>query len=80
MTDWSWRELLRKGELAPAEGVECAAAIASELNGDLNAIVCTRTSSAPPTAAPDAVAAGGPFAGVPYLLKDLYAAAGGICR
>lgn len=69
--------LLRTGELAPAEGVECAAAIASELNGDLNAIVYSDFERAA-AAAPDAVAAGGPFAGVPYLLKDLYAAADGL--
>lgn len=69
--------LLRAGELAPAEGVECAAAIASELNGDLNAIVYSDFERAA-AAAPDAVAAGGPFAGVPYLLKDLYAAADGL--
>ena len=69
--------LLRSGELAPAEAVECAAAIASELNGALNAIVYSEFERAA-AAAPEAVAAGGPFAGVPYLLKDLYAAAHGL--
>ena len=69
--------LLRSGELAPAEAVECAAAIASELNGSLNAIVYSDFERAV-EAAPEAVAAGGPFAGVPYLLKDLYAAADGL--
>ena len=69
--------LLRSGELAPAEAVECAAAIASELNGSLNAIVYSDFERAA-AVAPEAVAAGGPFAGVPYLLKDLYAAADGL--
>ena len=69
--------LLRSGDLAPAEAVECAAAIASELNGSLNAIVYSDFERAV-EAAPEAVAAGGPFAGVPYLLKDLYAAADGL--
>ena len=70
-------DLLRSGELAPAEAVECAAGIADELNGDLNAIVCSDFERAA-AAAPEAVAAGGPFAGVPYLLKDLYANAVGL--
>ena len=70
-------ELLRTGELAPAEAVECAAEIASELNGDLNAVVCSDFERAA-AAAPEAVAAGGPFGGVPYLLKDLYANAVGL--
>ena len=70
-------DLLRSGDLAPAEAVECAAGIAEELNGDLNAIVCSDFERAA-AAAPEAVAAGGPFAGVPYLLKDLYANAVGL--
>lgn len=70
-------ELLRTGELAPAEAVECAAEIASELNGDLNAVVCSDFERAA-AAAPEVVASGGPFAGVPYLLKDLYANAVGL--
>ncbi len=70
-------ELLRSGELAPAEAVECAAELAAELNGDLNAIVCSDFERAA-AAAPAAVEAGGPFAGVPYLLKDLYANATGL--
>ena len=70
-------DLLRSGELAPAEAVECAAGIAEELNDDLNAIVCSDFERAA-AAAPEAVAAGGPFAGVPYLLKDLYANAVGL--
>ncbi len=69
--------LLRSGDLGPSEAVECAAAIASELNGSLNAIVYADFDRAA-EAAPKAVAAGGPFAGVPYLLKDLYAAAEGL--
>ena len=69
--------LMRSGELAPTEAVECAAGIASELNGSLNAIVHADFERAA-AAAPDAVAAAGPFAGVPYLLKDLYAAAEGL--
>ncbi len=69
--------LLRSGELAPSEAVDCAASIASELNGRVNAIVYSDFERAA-EAAPDAVAAGGPFAGVPYLLKDLYASAEGL--
>ena len=69
--------LLRSGKLAPSEAVECAAAIASELNGELNAIVYSDFERAA-AAAPAAVKAGGAFAGVPYLLKDLYASANGL--
>ncbi len=70
-------ELLRTGELGPGEAVECAAGISEELNGELNAIVCSDFERAA-AAAPEVVAAGGPFAGVPWLLKDLYASAVGL--
>ncbi len=65
-------DLLRRGELAPSEPVEMAAALAGELNDALNAIVVDDFERAA-AGAQEAVAGGGPFAGVPYLLKDLYA-------
>ncbi len=85
----SWREtylrsdalelarLIREGELGPTDALEMAASLSDELNGDLNAIVCSDLERAIADA-PAAVAAGGPFAGVPYLLKDLYASAEGL--
>ena len=58
-------ELVRKGEVTPAELLEAARARAAEVNPKINAIIADVD---PPTADASADA---PFAGVPFLLKDL---------
>ena len=69
-------ELVRQGELEPADLVEVAIARIDRLNPILNAVITQAY-----TQAYDAVAAGlpdGPFRGVPFLLKDLVTEAAGI--
>lgn len=64
-------ELVRRGEVRPAELVEAAIARIERVNPQLNAVVTPMYEQA------RAAAAGplqGPFAGVPFLLKDLLAA------
>ena len=69
-------ELVRRKEVTPAELVEAAIARIERLNGQLNAVVTpmydlARQSALSPLAA-------GPFAGVPFLLKDLGAEYAGV--
>lgn len=59
-------ELVRKREVSPAELLEAARARAAEVNPKINAIVADVD---PPASAASADA---PFAGVPFLLKDLF--------
>ena len=62
--------LVRKGEVTPSELLECAIARAEAVNTRLNAIVYKAYDEARQAAKkvdPDA-----PFAGVPFLIKDLY--------
>src|SRR5262245_46851297 len=62
-------ELVRRREVSPAELLEAAVAAVEARNHDVNAVVCRLHDEARA-----AIAAGlpqGPFAGVPYLLKDL---------
>ncbi|MBW1687169.1 MAG: hypothetical protein JRS35_19145 [Deltaproteobacteria bacterium] len=62
-------EMVRQGEVSPAELVEAAIERIEKLNGDLNAVITPLYEKARA-----AVAAGlpdGPFRGVPFLLKDL---------
>ncbi len=75
MTGTTWldataqAELVRRGEVSPAELVEAAIARVEELNPQLDAVVRDRFDGARADAAgelPD-----GPFRGVPVLLKDL---------
>jgi amidase len=64
-------ELVRKGEVTPAELVEAAIVRIEKLNPRLNAVVTPLFEKARAEAAgplPD-----GPFRGVPFLLKDLVA-------
>ncbi|APA98671.1 amidase [Nocardia seriolae] len=61
--------LVRSGELGPDALVRAAIDRIERLNPTLNAVVSTRYEQALTTAA----TASGPFAGVPYLLKDLVA-------
>jgi amidase len=60
-------ELVRCGEVAPDELVRLAIDRIEHLNPVLNAVVAKRYDEA----LAEAAAATGPFAGVPYLLKDL---------
>ncbi|TAK62280.1 MAG: amidase [Dehalococcoidia bacterium] len=75
MTD-AWRldataqaELVRQGEASPAELVEAAIARIERLNARINAVVTPMFDEARHRAA-EASTSGGPFGGVPMLLKD----------
>lgn len=78
-------DLVRSGEASAVELVDAAIERAERLNGDLNAIIHPRYEEARVEAATlDAGrssgaggGAGGPFAGVPFLLKDLDGTAAG---
>lgn len=61
-------ELVRRRHVAPRELVEAAIARIEALNPKLNAVVWTMFERARTLA--DQAALGGPFAGVPFLLKD----------
>ena len=69
-------ELVRKGEVAPAELVDAALARLERVNPRLNAVVTPMAESARAAAA--GPLADGPFRGVPFLLKDLQAMAAGV--
>ena len=62
-------ELVRRGEVSPAELVESAIARAEALNPRINAIIHERYDAARSEAAADLPA--GPFRGVPFAVKDL---------
>jgi len=64
-------ELVRKGEVQPAELVEAAIERIERHNGALNAVVFKAYDDARKTAA--AALPDGPFKGVPFLVKDLSA-------
>lgn len=64
-------ELVRKGEVSAAELLEAAIARAEKVNPDLNAIVTPMYDLA--RAAAETVDPEAPFAGAPFLLKDLFA-------
>ena len=69
-------ELVKKGEVSPADLCEEAIARIEKLNPRINAVVCKIYDSARATAKgplPD-----GPFTGVPFLLKDLLDALAGV--
>jgi len=65
-------ELVRKGEVSATELVEAAIARIEAKNGALNAVIFDRFAKAREEAAR---AGDGPFAGVPFLVKDLGAGA-----
>src|SRR5919201_3721604 len=68
-------ELVRSGEASPVELVEAAISRIEALNGELNAVIHPLFDKAREAASgelPD-----GPFAGVPFLLKDLVAHSAG---
>lgn len=67
--------LVRSGEVTAAELVDAAIARAEAVNGELNAIIHPRFDEARAEAA--APLGDGPFAGVPFVLKDLDGTAAG---
>ena len=75
MTDITWldgtaqADLVRRGELSPAELVEAAVSRIERLNPQLDAVIRPRFDQARKEAAGDLP--DGPFRGVPILLKDL---------
>lgn len=69
-------ELVRRGDVTPAELVDATIARIEALNPALNAVVVEDFERAHEAAALVDVAA--PFAGVPFLLKDLYAPCAGM--
>ncbi|MCB1002386.1 MAG: amidase [Acidimicrobiales bacterium] len=66
-------ELVRSGEVPPGALVDAALAAADAVNPSINAIIHPRADAA----RAEAVAATGPFAGVPIVVKDLGCAIGG---
>ena len=69
-------ELVRKREISPAELCEEAIARIESINPRLNAVILTLFDQA--RAAARGPLAEGPFAGVPFLVKDLLSAYGGV--
>src|SRR5450432_3759986 len=69
-------DLVRRGEVTPAELVEAALARIDTLNPDLNAVIFDRSEKARIEAA-DPALPDGPFRGVPFLLKDAVAHSAG---
>ena len=68
-------ELVRTGEVSPVELVEAAVARIEKLDGELNAVIHRRFDKALDEARGELP--GGPFRGVPFLLKDLNAPSAG---
>src|SRR6186997_1008523 len=68
-------KLVRDGEASPAELVDAALGRIEALNTDLNAVIHPLFDKARRAAAGDLP--GGPFKGVPFLLKDLVAHSAG---
>lgn len=68
-------DLIRRGEIGPAEAVAAAIDRAEAVNATLNAIVTPTFEAALATAR----SASGPLAGVPFLIKDLTYVAGVRC-
>ena len=68
-------DLVRTGEVSAIELVQAAIDRAEQVNGELNAIIHPRYEQALAEAAE--VPAGAPFAGVPFVLKDLDGTAAG---
>jgi amidase len=69
-------ELVRRKQVKPREFVELAVGRVERFNPQINAVVTAMYEQA--LAAADGVIPEGPFAGVPFLLKDLIASYGGV--
>ena len=69
-------DLVRRKEVTPTELVDAAIARIEQANPAVNAVVTPMYDSARKAAARPHI--GGPFAGVPFLLKDLLATYGGV--
>lgn len=69
-------ELVRSGQVSAPELVTAAVSRAESVNGDLNAIIHPRYDEAVAEAGGDLP--GGPFRGVPFVLKDLDGTAAGL--
>ena len=67
MMDWAWPNWWRKGEVNSSELVEEAISRIETRNPQINAVVFKIFEFARATAA---ARSAGPFAGVPFLLKD----------
>ena len=71
-------QLVRDGEVSPLELVDAAIGAIERLNGDLNAVITPMFEIAREAARSAEVDSGAPFAGVPFLLKDIRAAYSGV--
>ncbi len=71
-------DLVRRKEIKPLELVEAAIERIERLNPLLNAVVTPLYEEARALAADEGKLPAGPFRGVPYLLKDLFAACAGV--
>src|SRR5437763_7358931 len=69
-------ELVRSGEMSPTELVDAAIARIEKLDPELNAVIHRRFERAREEAA-DSALPDGPFRGVPFLVKDLFAPTAG---
>ena len=69
-------ELVRRGDLTPLELVDASIDAIERMNGDINAIVTPMFDMA--RAEAGNASSDGPFAGVPFLLKDLRASYAGV--
>src|SRR5690242_4084348 len=82
MTDLAWldataqADLVRKGDVSPLELVEAAIARIEKVDGELNSVIHRTFDKAVAAATSDDLP-DGPFRGVPFLVKDLYAASAG---
>lgn len=70
-------DLVRSGQASPTELVQAAIDRAERVNGQLNAIIIPRYEQALAEAGDPAALGDGPFAGVPFVLKDLDGTAAG---
>ena len=68
-------ELVRKGEVSPQELVDAAIARIDKVDGEVHSVIHRRFDAASAEASADLP--DGPFRGVPFLVKDLYAASAG---
>lgn len=69
-------DMVRRKQVKPVELVQCAIDRIEKLNPLINAVVTRMDDEAFPTA--EAAASEAPFAGVPFLLKDLVASCRGV--